>query len=179
MPATVFIDGPQELEAFYAGVADDIRAVSFLPFMESELDKLADWERELFKQQVSPDGTPWLENAPSTIQRKGHSQVLRGIPQKPLPKRKGHKTPRRFERFRLSRSLTEKSRSSTHDAIRETVESSNGASLSFGTTVPYSVFHDRGTSRILARRHVGINGSYLDEMCERAADYSMKQLAKG
>lgn len=182
MTATIHVNGLEHLQDLYDGVAEDFTDIEYQPFMESELDPLADWERGLFDRSQSPDGSPWAPNKPSTIAAKGHSQILRGVrsgvrkSQRGSP---GSKTARRFLQFRLSNSLTLKSHNSTGDAIREAVELSDGAALTFGTAVEYSNFHDTGTSRFPARQHVGINEGYLDKMTEREADFTLKQLAKG
>lgn len=179
MPATIYIDDISELPEVYASIEEDFNAIDFEPFMAKELDPLADWHRGLFDNQRSPDGSSWAANKQSTIKQKGHNKVLRGLRQSPDRSRKGVKRAQRFARFRLSNSLTLKAHQSVGDAIREAVGDHKGAGLTFGTTVPYSVFHDKGGDHFPARQHVGINSEYLDEMTERALDYTMAQLAKG
>lgn len=179
MAIPIYIDSIADLPEVFASVDEDFEMIEFQPFMEGELDKIADFERSLFDRQVSPDGSAWAPNAPSTIAAKGHSNVLRGIRGQKPSKRKGVRRAQKFGRFRLSNSLTLKSKQSTDDAIREAVSDAKGAALSFGTDVEYSVYHDRGTSMFPARQHVGINDSFLDDMAERCLDYAVKQLVKG
>ena len=179
MAVPIFIDSIADLPEVFTSVDEDFGLIEFEPFMEGELDKIADFERSLFDRQVSPDGSGWAPNAPSTIEAKGHSNVLRGIRGPRPAKREGVRSTQKFGRFRLSNSLTLKSKSSTGDATREAVETASGAWLAFGTTVPYSVYHDHGSSSFPARQHVGINDAFLDGMTERCLDYAIKQLAKG
>lgn len=179
MPVTLYIDDIKELPELFLSVEEDFNLIDFQPFMAKELDPIADFERDLFNRQVSPDGEAWAANAPRTIKQKGHSQVLRGLRQAPEKARKGVRRGKGFARFRLSNSLTLKAKSSTGDAIREAVDDGKGAALAFGTMVEYSAIHDHGTSSFPARQHVGINETYLDEMTERFADYVLAELVKG
>lgn len=181
MPATIYLDSLDELQDLYDGVAEDFADIEYRPFLEGELDKIANLEREYFDRQVSPDGAAWAANAPRTIEQKGHDKVLRGVRggiRKSARKNHGAKLARRFRQFRLSNSLTLKSKSSTGDAIREATDTTNGGWLAFGTEVEYSAFHDQGNSRVPARPHVGVNDRYLDAATERCADYTLKKLVE-
>lgn len=181
MPATLFIDDISELPKVFASIEEDFELIDFAPVMEGELDRLADLHRGYFDNQKTPDGASWAPNAHRTIAQKGHSQILRGIRQEPARKRQGVKQAARFSRFRLSRSLTLKARQSVDDAIREVVSDSKGAALSFGTDVEYSGYNDRPNPRngAPARPHVGVDMAYLDGLCERVADFAIKELARG
>ena len=179
MPLPIFIDDISQLPEVFASVEEDFALIDFQPVMEGELDEIARFERSLFDRQVSPDGAPWAANAPSTIAKKGHDRVLRGLRGQQPPKLEGVRRHQKSARFRLSNSLTLKSRQSVEDAIREAVGDSKGAALSFGTTVEYSVYHDHGSDHFPARQHVGVNEKYLDEATERVADYAIEQLVKG
>lgn len=161
---TLYVDGWSEVPEIYAGLEEDIAALDFVPFLGGELDKLAETHREFFRKQTGPDDLRWAPNAKSTIRRKGHSRVLRGIP---------------TNNYRLSRSLTVTGRRSDGDAIREAIQTDTGGHLSFGTAVEYSMFHDVERDNIPARRHVGINERHLDAIVERAVDYVIAELAKG
>lgn len=163
MTQTFVVDSVEGLQEVYDDIALQFGEMDFIEYLESEQPLLEDFHRERFATQTDADGNQWKKNAPLTIKRKGHTRILRGIPTE------GH---------RLSRSLTQRLRHSTEDAVREVVQSDTGAGLSFGTTRPYSGVNQRGTSRIPARPHVGINEPYLDAMTERAVDYTLAQLAK-
>lgn len=163
MPKTIYLDSEAEIEDLYAGVDEDFRDVEFVPWMHGELDILAEQHREYFDAEQSPDGGAWAPNAPSTIKRKGHSRILRG-----------------FSPFRLSKSLKLKSKTSTGDAVRESIEQTDGATLGFGSSVEYAGDRFAGRPTKYApsgRPHIGINEEYLDKMTERAVDYVVAQLA--
>ena len=164
MTQTITIDGLENLQDLYDGVSEDFADIELVPWMHKELDNLSDWERGLFNSQTSPDGQAWAPNAPRTIKQKGHSRILRGKPSLG---------------FRLSTSLTLKSHASTGDAVREAVEMTEAGELAFGTSLEYSAINDRQRGNAPARPHVGINETELDKIAERAADYCLKELAKG
>jgi hypothetical protein len=153
-------DGLQEV---YDDIALQFEEMDFEPYLAGELPLLEKFHAERFATQTDATGQAWAANAPRTIKRKGHARVLRGMPS---------------EGFRLSRSLTQRLRHSTEDAVREVVQAESGAYLSFGTTRPYSGTNQDGTSRIPARPHVGMNEEFVDKSAERACDYALATLAK-
>jgi phage gpG-like protein len=163
MPTTYHLDSHSDLQEVYDDLSEDIAATDYQDWMASELVRMADLHRTFFQNQTSPNGTAWPKNALSTIRRKGHSRILRGIP---------------TNNFRLSRSLTERVTSTTGDAIRNAIQTDNAAYMSFGTSVEYSEIHDRGTSRIPIRQHVGLNDEHINGMVDRLADEITKQLAE-
>src|SRR5262249_34423210 len=91
--------------------------------MQRELGYITDLHQGYFDNSVSPSGEPWARNRPSTISRKGHSKVLRGIPKYGFP---------------LQKSLTLRATQSVGDAIREAIEVANGGMITFGDTLFYS-----------------------------------------
>lgn len=187
MTATMVLNGLEELPRLHAAVVADVDRIDFGGLLKSELMRMSDLHRGYFDTSTGPDGNAWSANAPRTIQQKGHAVVLRGIRSK--RDRNAKATKRRpsvrFSRaqgiagYRLATSLTAKTTQSFGDAIREAIQEQPGtAVLAFGTTVPYSIYNQYGTSRIPARPHLGINSQYLKGMVERAADYVIKQLVK-
>jgi phage gpG-like protein len=179
MPETLTLTGFDELQDLYDGVAEDFADIDYTPWMEGELDHLADKSLEMFNRAESPDGVAWAANAESTIRQKGHAVPLRGRESKRVIRKvKGvkYRTIRKHSRFRLAFSLTTKSRTSVGDSIREAIQGSDSAHLAFGTTVEYSLFNDFGTSRIPARPHIGISEGHLDQVVERCADYTMRRM---
>jgi phage gpG-like protein len=92
-----------------------------------------------FAAEASPSGSKWRPLSPRTIKRKGHGIIL-------------------YETGRLKASLI----GATGDSVRAV----SHRGLLFGTEVPYSIFHQDGTSRLPQREHVGIN----DETCQSVVD---------
>lgn len=157
---TLTVDSFEELQEVYDSVAEDFNQLDYTDWMVKELDNLARWENDLFVNAVGPDGGAWPPLAASTIRRKGHAAIL-------------------VDTGALFRSLTARGlRQSTGDAVREAIQTETGGHLSFGTSVPYSVYHDRASGSRPARRHVGINESYLDGMVNRVADYTIEKLTE-
>jgi phage gpG-like protein len=163
MPTTYHLDSHNDLQEVYDDLTEDIAATDYQDWMASELVRMADLHRTFFQNQQSPNGTAWPPNALSTIKRKGHSRILRGIP---------------TNNFRLSRSLTERVTSTTGDAIRNAIQTDNAAYMSFGTSVEYSERHDVGGPNLPIRQHVGLNDEHINGMVDRLADEITKQLAE-
>lgn len=163
MTKTLYLDGFEEVQDLLDGVSDDFHDIDYTNELVAELDLLAELHSTFFQSETGPDEAAWPANARSTIKRKGHSRILRGIPS---------------NNYRLSRSLREKGSQSSGDAVREAIQTDTGGYLSFGTAVEYSAAHDRARGNIPARRHVGMNGEHLDGITERVTDYTIKQLQK-
>jgi hypothetical protein len=157
MPTTYHLTDFSQLQDVYDAISEDFDSVDYADWLNDELVRMADLHKTFFASQTDPGGAAWKPNAPATIKAKGHKRILRGHPK---------------NNYRLSRSLTQKSRTSTGDAIREGINEQDGrAMLRFGTDVPYSVYNEN-------RRHVGINEQHLQGMVERVADHVVQQLAK-
>jgi phage gpG-like protein len=163
MPTTYHLTRHSDLQEVYDDVSEDIDAVDYQEWMAGELVRMADLHRSYFARQAGPSGAAWPKNAPITIKRKGHSRILRGIPS---------------NNFRLSKSLTERTTTTTGDAIRNAIQTDTAAYMTFGTSVEYSEIHDRGTGRIPIRQHVGLNEEHINGMVDRLADEITKQLAE-
>lgn len=179
MTQTIVLDGIEELPELFASIQEDFEAIDYTDWMGGELDRIADLHKSYFDASSGPDGAAWKANAPSTIAWKGHSTILRGVRSKKPPNVKGTKgRPKvKFTRtrwiggFRLSTSLTAKTRQTFGDSIREAVATEGGGMMKFGTSVEYSAYNED-------RPHVGLNDEYLDAATERAADYTLAALAK-
>lgn len=94
---------------------------------------------EFFQRAVTPMGEPWKPLSPRRIREKGHASIL-------------------VDTTKLRESLI----AGGPGAIRH-VEDKRAR---FGTSVPYSVFHQKGVGRLPKRQHVGLNGP----LCDRLAD---------
>lgn len=92
-----------------------------------------------FAAEANPVGSKWKPLSPRTVKRKGHGIIL-------------------YKTGRLKASLI----GATGDSVRAV----SHRGLLFGTEVPYSIFHQDGTSRLPQREHVGIN----DETCQSVVD---------
>lgn len=179
MTQTLTLDGIEELPELFAGIQEDFEAIDYGEWLAGELDRMAVAHKAYFDSSTGPDGAAWKPNAPSTIRQKGHSTILRGVRGRKERNIKGTKRRPKvtFSRarwiggFRLSTSLTAKTRQTFGDAIREAIATEYGGELKFGTSVEYSVFNED-------RPHVGISEKHLDGMVERAADFTLAELAK-
>jgi hypothetical protein len=189
MTQTTVLNGFEEIPELLAGIQEDFEDIDYADYLYRELDLMADLHKSFFDQSKGPDGATWDPNAPSTVRQKGHAVILRGVRGRQEKSVKGTKNrPRvRFSRgrkiggYRLATSLTAKTRQSFGDAIREGIATHGGGAMTFGSAVEYA--GDKGAGRVTAyapqgRPHVGMNEQHLDKMTERAADYTLEQLAR-
>lgn len=142
------------------GVADDFRNVNWLPFGDQELGVLQDKLKANFERTVSPDIQPWAKLAPGSAARR---KVNKQNPGQIL-----------VDTGALKRSVTEDGA-----GIRAVVSEPGQGGYSLGTDIPYSVYHDKGTSRMPARRHLGTNAHDLEAVVGRALDYVIAELKRG
>jgi phage gpG-like protein len=140
----------RELGGIMVLIEQDFKKADYQKTMESFLPVLTDSHKSRFEQQVNPAGTPWKPLAQSTVRRKGHDKIL-------------------FETGRLKASLSRR----TSDSVREV--SPRGQGLLFGTTVPYSSFHDDGRG-VPRRQHVGMNEQQLQEFVDAIADHAVQEI---
>lgn len=152
MTPTVVQD-QQGLDQFFASVARDFGDTNYSAYLHSQLPKLEKLHKLYFDAEQDPTGAGWPALAPSTIQRKGHDRIL-------------------YESGRLRESLAGKS----GDSLRDVIDEGAMSGLAFGTTVPYSLFHDKATENRPARPHVGINLKVLDKIAEGALAVALARL---
>ncbi|MFG0240459.1 MAG: phage virion morphogenesis protein [Gimesia chilikensis] len=106
-----------------------------------------------FRSQAGPSGEAWRPLAPSTIKAKGHSRIL-------------------FRTGRLEKSLKGDSSDSEY-AIND-----QGRGMHWGTSVPYSVFHQRGGGRLPRREHIGATTTQVDALVEKIANAAVNKMEK-
>jgi len=153
--ATEQIDDIRHLGGIMARLERDFETADLQQVLEGFFDELEAQHEHYFQQQQNPVGEPWPPNAPSTIAKKGHDNVL-------------HDTER------LRRSLA----GQTGDSIRETVQGGKTQGLNFGTDVPYSIFHDQGVANLPERVHVGIDEELAGDFGELIADRMVEQMKR-
>lgn len=146
-----------DLDRLFAGVVESFRAVEWDDWLETELRELEIEHAKYFVARVGPDGKSWAPLAPSTIRRKGHATPL-------------------VDTGRLRDSLT---KPQSEFGFRYAVDSwPSRATAIFGTDAPYSVYHDTGTDRMPARRHVGVYEKYANQLAVRAVEHVLEGLTQ-
>lgn len=150
------VDGVDEFIATAAGLFQRGMRGDYTPVLRKIMLDLQDRHRGLFDFESAPTGEPWPELAESTIERKGHDRIL-------------------YESGRLLASLAEE----TGDSIREIVSDVETPGFSFGTSVPYSIYHQYGTQTLDQREHVGANDNMVDQMVEDIADHIAGSIVLG
>lgn len=149
---------PDQFERTLDAVYRDLGGAELYEYVLGDLlGQLQEDSKEFFASQTTPYGTAWTPNAPSTVERKGHGIVL-------------------FETGRLKKSLE----SLSGDSIREFgSRNEESAWATFGTSVPYSIFHSDSTESEADREHVGMTEARLDELSERVLDELVAQFMEG
>lgn len=146
------IDGIENLQTVFDGIELDFSEVPYGAMLKEELGHLEQLHAGFFASSTGPDGNKWPPLAPSTVKRKGHSTIL-------------------VETSALKASLTQ-----PQAGVRIVIDEPAGTVMSFGTDVPYSVFHDAASGSRPARRHVGANEEYVNKLANRIADGVVKGL---
>lgn len=139
----------QHLGSVFIGIENQFLGIDYQETLQEFIPELQKAELGQFGGESNAVGDAWKALAPSTIKKKGHDQIL-------------------FETGRLESSLVGK----TGDSIQETTH----RGLIFGTSVPYSIFHDVGTERLPIREHVGMDEQTLDKLVNALADATVEGL---
>lgn len=158
MTAVVDVASLEDFAALLAGVAADFQGIAWREWTEREFAALEGFHDQGFAAERSPAGQPWEPLRPSTVRKKGHDTIL-------------------WETSRLRRSLT----GPGDDAVRAVEGAWPELGLVFGTNVPYSRYHSRldgHAHRLPAREHVGVDGRFIDQATERAADHALKEMLR-
>lgn len=160
--AAITVRTQEEFDRVVAGVVDDFREIPMDAYLAREQRLLEQLHAGYFSRQAGPSGEAWPENRPSTIKRKGHSQILRGIPS---------------QGFELYQSLT--TMMATYAIRYEIDEWPRLAELVFGTFRPHAATHNDGAPpRLPQREHVGMTEPHVDGMVNRFADHLVNELTR-
>jgi hypothetical protein len=156
MSTATILENQQDLNRLFDSVVEGFRALSFQQMFLEEQRMMAELHMGYFLSATGPGGAKWPPLATSTIEKKGHATIL-------------------VDTGRLVGSLNNAQGGA--DGIRETVDDFGGAGagFSFGTDVPYSVFHDRPIGQ-KHRQHVGIDENYFSGIFDRSMDYALEGL---
>ena len=164
----MIVDGIEGLLSVFDDLQNSLYDGDWTGPLRDEIPHLQEIHRRHWMDQSDPGGTAWAPLAESTIARKG--------------RRSGHQAAHStilVDTGRLFESLVIGPASSDSDRIRDVSRTDDGAFLVFGTSVPYSIFHDEGTARMPARVHVGMNDADVDEVAGRLADAAVDLLKAG
>lgn len=142
-----------DLDAVYAGLSRAWNEIRYRTLLIDELRNLERQHKKYFDTETGPDGSKWPPLKDRTVIRKGHEKIL-------------------VDTGALRRSLV-----STHSSgVRIVIDEPAGRTLSFGTDVEYSVFHDTAKGNRPARRHVGVKPEYVNGFGERVIDFALEEL---
>lgn len=146
----------QEFESWWNSLVGVMQDTQFVDDLGEQMDRLEKQHSGYFATGQGPSGDAWGPNAPSTVKRKGHANVL-------------------IDTKRLRDSLTSRR---GDGAIREIVSEPPNSGLSFGTSVEYSIYHQAGTSSLPKREHVGTTDEALQPLLDDVADSVVEALRR-
>lgn len=152
---TVVLNGMAELQDYVAGYGERFLGLRFEPYLRDVMVDLEQLHRQRFAAEQTPDGSPWPELSPATVERKGHDKIL-------------------WETGRLLDSLGIE----TADSVREVVEEPAGVGLTYGTSVPYGRYHQLGEG-VPLRVFFGVTEDEIKSMAERAGEHAAASLVLG
>jgi phage gpG-like protein len=158
MSVTV-LDGFDDLGALFTVWANDIEDGSYESRMDELVPLIQACEAQAFHGQHTPGGEAWAPLAPSTIAMKGRRSGLIGPHSTIL-----------VDTGRLFESLT------LEDGTSDTIWITGDRFLTFGTDVPYAIFHETGTARMPARPAVGINDNTADQIADAVGGFVVDKI---
>ena len=158
--STTVLDGFSDLDALFNVWANDIEDGSYESRMDELVPIIQACEAQAFHGQHTPGGEEWAPLAESTIARKGARSGIIGPHSTIL-----------VDTGRLFESLT------LEDGTSDTIWITGDRFLTFGTSVPYAIFHETGTSRMPARPAVGVNAETVDQIGDMVAGFVADKIA--
>ena len=141
-----------DFQEVYDDIADNFRAAEYNDELGEFNDKLFEFHAAGFDLERDPDLSSWPPLAAATIARKKSDKIL-------------------VETGRLKASLTTAGHA---DHVGEIFD----RGLTFGTSVPYSIFHQQGTRTIPQRAHVGLAAERVDELAKTLTKSASEKLRK-
>lgn len=152
------LDSFEELDSLFEAMAEAVED-SYESRMDELVPLIQECESKAFNEQREPGGMPWAPLAPATIARKGARSGIIGQHSTILVD-----TGRLFESLTLALGTS------------DTIWTTGDDFLVFGTSVPYAIFHETGTSRMPARPHVGLNEETVDKIGDKVAEFVVDKL---
>jgi phage gpG-like protein len=148
-----------ELDALFGHMANEVQDGSYESRMDELVPLIQACEQRSFLAEQTPGGEAWTPLAESTIAHKGKRSGLIGAHSTIL-----------IDTGRLFESLT------LEDGTSDTIWITGDKFLTFGTSVPYAIFHETGTSRMPARPAVGINDATADQIADAIGGFVVDKL---
>lgn len=154
---TQTIENYLDLVGVFEDIVERYHDITYAPILVAASATLQDLHRGYFESESDPSGVKWKPLASSTIRRKGHARIL-------------------WETSALERSLV----TVTGDSIRDVVSEGDQEWLVWGTAVEYAMYHQEpgALSKLPARKHVGVNKEFVDDLVFEVEDHTIEELKK-
>lgn len=141
-------DTLEQLIPLFSDIMEKVDKADYSDALRQSLPILAEQEQRMFDEERDSSGRSWPVLKQSTINRKGHDQIL-------------------VETGELKKSLTDLNDSFNIHEIQP-------RELLFGTSDPKALFHQEGTSKMPARPPVGISDETADTIAEFVAEETIR-----
>lgn len=147
------LNGLSAIDSMFADMEARVHDADYTSVLEPYQQILAEQHAGMFAGEFDSNLVDWSILKPSTIKRKGHDRIL-------------------VEKGDLMRSLTSVGGPGN---IHEVTPSS----LVFGTSDPKALFHQEGTSKMVARPPVGMSQDTEDKLVDSVADGTVEIVMRG
>lgn len=138
------LNGLSAIDSMFADMETRVRDADYTPVLEPYQQILAEQHAGMFAGEFDSNLESWAPLKPSTIKRKGHDRIL-------------------VDKGDLMRSLTVVGGPGNIHGVTPTT-------MVFGTSDPKALFHQEGTSKMVARQPVGMSQETEDKLVESVAD---------
>lgn len=159
MSSPYTISRPEDIAGLERELVQDFEAVDMLPFLGEIKTDLEELHKNYFLSETGPGGNAWAPNAPATVARKGHGDVLQ-------------------DTLAMMRAMTA---TGAPAAVREIWRDGDRDRLIFGvnpTVIPYWVYHDQPGGELPWRPFIGITDAEAQVIASRAADAKLQGMVQ-
>lgn len=157
--SVIHLNDVADLDALFVSMANEVEDGSYESRMDELVPLIQACEAQAFHGGHTPGGEDWAPLAESTIASKGARSGIVGPHSTIL-----------VDTGRLFESLT------LEDGTSDTIWITGDKFITFGTSVPYAIFHETGTSRMPARPAVGINDNTADQIADAVGEFVVDKL---
>ena len=146
---------PADIDRLESELEATFEAVDMIPMLIEVKDDLQELHENYFLSETGPGGNTWAPNAPSTVAKKGHGDVLQ-------------------ETLAMMRAMT---RTGAPGAVREIWKDGDQFRMVYGlnpTEIPYWIYHDQPGGELPWRPFIGITNAEAEVIADRAADAKLQ-----
>ena len=155
MATTFYIDTDDDVRRLEMELLSAYLSVSNMPVFMETLDRLEHLHEGYFLSETGPGGNQWAPNAPATMDRKGHGDVLQ-------------------DTLDMMNAMV---RTTAGGAVRDAFDEGHFSGMAYGLRdeeIPYWKYHDTPGGQLPWRPFIGITGKELDVIAGDLADNKIR-----